>query len=188
MDDFPTWVIAVDEHARQNGNPIAQWRVEVAPDPPDSRVEGPMKRTKTSVAVTIAAAALLPFALAACSSSSDANKSASPVASSGMVGGDPGTWSPVQLTMDDNGKTVDLVVGQAVIINGLPANDDANKIVVKSDNEAVAMPMQGDGKTTNYGFTAAGEGTAQVIVWDEDPNGKLEAQPVVQYTVNVTAK
>lgn len=156
-----------------------------------------MNISKTRAAVLVAAAVVLPISLAACSSSSSSDAAASAAAteaapaasatsSEQMVGGDPSTWSPVQLTLDQNGQTIDLKVGQVAIINGLPVNDDANKINVTSSDEAVVAPHSGDGTTENSGFQAAAPGTAQIIVMDEDPSGKNEAQPVVQYTVNVT--
>lgn len=158
-----------------------------------------MNISKTRAAVLVAAAVVLPISLAACSSSSssdaaasasaaatEAAPAASATSSEQMVGGDPSTWSPVQLTLDQNGQTIDLKVGQVAIINGLPVNDDANKINVTSSDEAVVAPHSGDGTTENSGFQAVAPGTAQIIVMDEDPSGKNEAQPVVQYTVNVT--
>ena len=147
-----------------------------------------MKLTKTTVAA-LALATALPLTLAACGgSSSTAASSAAPAASASgsMVGGDPSSWSPVQVTMDDNGKTIDLKVGQFVVINGLPINDAANKINVTSSDEAVAKPYSGNGDSTSSGWQAVGEGTSQIIVMDEDPSGKNEAQPIVQFTTNVT--
>lgn len=103
----------------------------------------------------------------------------------GMVGGDPATWSPVEVTQMDNGKTYDLKVGQRGVFTEMPADDANNNIVVESDNPEVVKPVQGDGTTSLPGFEAVAPGTATLIVWDGFPADRGDAIPVEQITVTV---
>ena len=74
--------------------------------------------------------------LAACSSSSTEE-------SSEMVGGDPGTWAPIEITQSTNGTTVDMVVGQAAIFTDLP---DSPTVMVESSDPMVVEASQAEGE------------------------------------------
>lgn len=150
-----------------------------------------MSRTRSTA--LIAAVVALPLVLAACGGSSTTEATPSATAatasasasSTALAGGDPSTWAPVDLTQADNGSTLDWQVGQSAILTDLPADDATNNITVMSTNPTVVEPMQGDGKTTNPGFTALAPGYAKIIVWDGYP-ADGDAQPIEQFTVQVT--
>lgn len=130
--------------------------------------------------------------LAACGSSTDnSGGSAAPTQSATteapIVGGDPGTWAPVEVTTEDNGKTFDMVPNQAAnFVNFPPA---ANGYYVTSSDEAVVAGVNAPDETTTPGFTAVAPGTATVTLWDGDPNATDEAkkgQPIAEVTVEVS--
>ena len=154
-------------------------------------------------AIAVASSALL----AACGGSSEttATPSASPVVSSlpsfsalpsaeptmasepPMVGGDPSTWSPMNITMDMNGTTVKLIKGQTAIFTDLPANDATNKIVVVAKKKGIVkITQQGaDGDAiTVAGLTGLKKGKTKITVYDGDPKSK-SAIVVMQFTVKV---
>jgi hypothetical protein len=121
--------------------------------------------------------------LAACSSSSTEE-------SSEMVGGDPGTWAPIEITQSTNGTTVDMVVGQAAIFTDLP---DSPTVMVESSDPMVVEASQAEGEgdvTAVAGLVAKGAGTATITVVDtsmaEDAGGASNV--IIQFTVNVTAE
>lgn len=139
---------------------------------------------KSFTAVTLTA--VLAFggvSLAACSSSSTEE-------SGEMVGGDPGTWAPIEITQSTNGTTVDMVVGQAAIFTDLP---DSPTVMVESSDAMVVEASQAEGEgdvTSVAGLVARGEGTATVTVKDtsmpEDQGGASNV--IIQFTVNVAAE
>ena len=121
--------------------------------------------------------------LAACSSSSTEE-------SNEMVGGDPGTWAPIEITQSTNGTTVDMVVGQAAIFTDLP---DSPTVMVESSDPVVVEASQAEGEgdvTAVAGLVAKGAGTATITVVDtsmaEDAGGASNV--IIQFTVNVAAE
>jgi len=156
-----------------------------------------MKRSTTTALAIAAVGALGVAVLAGCSSSSTSSaasaSAAAPSASAAsaspsgsMVGTDPGTWSPVEISPDQNGQVIELKIGQNARFTGLPADDANNRIVIESSNpKAVEVHQQGteNGVTTVAGLTAVGLGASRIIVWDGDPNdngGQILNQYVVQ--------
>lgn len=156
-----------------------------------------MKRTTSTVLAIAAVGAVGIAVLAGCSSgsSSPADSTASAAAASAapssdpsgaMVGTDPGTWAPVEITQDMNGQAISLVVGQNATFSGLPADDANNRIVIESSNpKAVEPTQQGteNGVTTVAGLTAVGPGASRIVVFDGDTNdngGQVIAQYIVQ--------
>jgi hypothetical protein len=143
---------------------------------------------KVNKLVAFAGAGVLAVSLVGCSSCSEVavSPSVSDLAGGEMlVGGDPGTWSPVMVTDMDNNKTFDLVVGQVGLFAGLPADDSANNIVVESDNTMVVEPIQRTNADGSAGFIAKSVGSATITVMDGFP-ADGEAQTVQVIKVNVT--
>ena len=146
-------------------------------------------------AIAVAAAGAL---LAGCSSDSSttdaaataaattaATDAASPSASSAMVGGDPSTWAPVEVTMDMNGQVIGLKVGQAVNFVDIPELQNLN--IMNSNPAAieVALPTDEGGVQTGAGAQAVGPGASHVIIGDGFPaDGPFE--PVAQFIFQVT--
>jgi len=138
---------------------------------------------KHLTAVTmIAVLAFGGVSLAACSSASTEE-------SSEMVGGDPGTWAPIEITQSTNGTTVDMVVGQAAIFTDLP---DSPTVMVESSDPMVVEASQAEGEgevTAVAGLVAKGEGSATITVVDtsmaEDAGGASNV--IIEFTVNVAA-
>jgi hypothetical protein len=103
-----------------------------------------------------------------------------------MVGGDPATWAPVEISPDQNGQYISLVLGQRATFTDLPADDANNRIVIESSNpKAVEPTQQGttDGVTTTAGLTAVGLGASRIIVFNGDANdngGEIINQYIVQ--------
>jgi len=140
--------------------------------------------------------------LAACSSSSsDATSSpaasssalptslpsASVLASPSLVGGDPSTWTPVNITQADNGTKIKLVVGQNAIFTDLPQNDATNTIIVRAKPKGIVRVTQqtnDNGTATNAGLQAIATGKTIVTVYDGKPKDK-NTQVVMQFTVRV---
>lgn len=123
------------------------------------------------------------IALTACSSSSSDEAGQ-------MVGEDPGTWAPIEITQSTNGTTVDMVVGQAAIFTDLP---DQPTVMVESSDPMVVEASQAEGSgdvTAVAGLVAMGAGTATITVVDtsmaEDAGGASNV--IIQFEVNVTAK
>lgn len=122
------------------------------------------------------------IALTACSSSSSDEAGQ-------MVGEDPGTWAPIEITQSTNGTTVDMVVGQAAIFTDLP---DQPTVMVESSDPMVVEASQAEGSgdvTAVAGLVAKGAGTATITVVDtsmaEDAGGASNV--IIQFTVNVAA-
>lgn len=123
------------------------------------------------------------IALTACSSSSSDEAGQ-------MVGEDPGTWAPIEITQSTNGTTVDMVVGQAAIFTDLP---DSPTVMVESSDPMVVEASQAEGEgdvTAVAGLVAKGAGTATITVVDtsmaEDAGGASNV--IIQFTVNVAAE
>lgn len=98
-----------------------------------------------------------------------------------MVGGDPGTWAPIELTTDMNGKTIELVSGQAATWPNLPG--DLTSYRVETTDDKVAMPMQPanvNGSATVPGVVGGAQGTATVTLVDGESN------KVTEFTVSVS--
>ncbi len=154
-----------------------------------------MKRsTTTAIAVAAAGAAAIAL-LAGCSSSSSGSTTASPAASEAaasaspagsMVGGDPSTWAPVDITPEMNGQSISLMIGQHATFSGLPADDANNRIVIESSNpKAVEPTQQGteNGVTTVAGLTAVGLGGSRILVFNGDATdngGEVISQYLIQ--------
>lgn len=129
-----------------------------------------MRISRTTVPA-LALGLALTAVLAGCSSS-EPSEAASPTAATpsvsastdGLVGGDPSTWSPVRVTPDDDGASLPLVVGQAVIFEGFQEGatfESSDPMVFTASN------AQGDGESTTVaGGQALGVGTSEVIAKD----------------------
>ena len=119
-----------------------------------------MRKTNTILAGTIAVvgacALIAPSAMAA-----TATPTPMPSASaSGLIGGNPGTWTPITVKKADKGKTIKLVKGQAFVFHGF-----VDKVKFKSSNPKVVTVS--DAKTTGTSSSRAGgnavaPGTAKV--------------------------
>ena len=152
-----------------------------------------MKASRTVIALS-SAALLGTTLLAACSSSSDAEStSASPSASvesvtptptpevsESLVGGDPSTWTPIEVTQAMNGEKVKIVVGQAVIFTDLPKNDADNKVVLLQRKKGVVKVVQ-QTADTNAGFSGLAPGRTRITVWDGKP--KAKGSQVIMYVI-----
>jgi hypothetical protein len=102
-----------------------------------------------------------------------------------MVGTDPGTWAPVEVTPEMNGSTITIVPGQAANFVGLPESKTGYAVV--SDMETVVAAHSAKDDTTFPGFHGVAAGTAKVTVYDGDPAESASAQPIVAVTVVVEA-
>lgn len=132
--------------------------------------------------------------LAACSGSSDAESSTAassapsasiapsiaPAPSESLIGGDPATWAPVEITQAMNGDKLALVVGQFANFTDLPAEDADNKIVLRAKTKDVVDITQAT-KTSTAGFQAVAPGKTRVKVWDGKPKNKKSS--VIMYVV-----
>lgn len=161
-----------------------------------------MRMTKSGIAVAtigLTAAGLL----AACSSSSSGDASSSGAASStalptslpsasiapspSLLGGDPSTWAPVNITQADNGTKIKLVVGQNAIFTDLPQNDANTTVIVRAKPKGVVRVVQQtneNGVATNAGFQAIATGKTIVTVWDGKPKNK-NSKVIMKFTVRV---
>ena len=135
-----------------------------------------MRKTNAILAGTIAVlgatALLAPSAMAA-----TATPTPTPTASAtGLIGGNPGTWTPITVKKAEKGKTINLVKDQAFIFHGF-----ADKVKFKSSNPKVIVVSnaEGTGKVTaSAGGHAVAAGTAKVTA----TNGKTV---VATYTFQV---
>lgn len=142
------------------------------------------RRTATLTAA-VAGAALV---LAACSSSSDSaidptadpSGSASSTVTPGEVGGDPGTWTPLQVSIKMKNITVDMRVGQVAQFVEFPASPDGYTVVSKDDN--VAKATSSTDADAVFGFVAEGVGQTEVSVYT---GTDTDAKPVYTVKVNV---
>lgn len=158
----------------------------------------------TKSGITVAAIGLTAAGLlAACSSSSSGDASASGSLSSSalptalpsssidsspsVVGGDPSTWAPVNITQADNGTKINLVVGQNAIFTDLPQNDDNTTVIVRQNPKGVVRITQQsvqDGVATNAGFQAINNSKTVVTVYDGKPKDK-NTKVIMKITVRV---
>lgn len=137
-----------------------------------------------SVAVSAAMVLSVGF-LAACSSDGSGLSSASPTASASseptgsMVGGDPSTWAPVEVSPAFEGAVLEMVPGQAGRFVGLP---DVLVEVQSSDPAVVVVSQASDDGTTQMtaGFQAVAAGSAIVTV-----TGAADGAPLLTFTVVV---
>ena len=161
-----------------------------------------MRMTKGTVAV-VAVGLTAAGMLAACSSSSssDATASASLSTSSlptafpsisvapspSLVGGDPSTWAPINVTQADNGTKIKLVVGQNAIFTDLPQNDATTTVIVRANPKGIVRVTQqtvDNGTATNAGFQAIATGKTTVTVYDGKPKNK-KTKVIMTFTVRV---
>lgn len=142
------------------------------------------------VGSAIAASGLTLGMLAGCGSEPEANTEPTSSASeSALVGGDPATWSPLEVTAEMNGLDVDMVPSQAANFVGFP--DSAKGYFVTASDDAVVEVMNATDGTMAPGFRAIAVGTADVTLWDGDPEAEDPAEkgdPIAQVTVVVTAE
>lgn len=137
--------------------------------------------------------------LAACSGSSDAQSSSSMAASSmaasmtpsvvaspseSLIGADPSTWAPVEITQAMNGDKLALVVGQVANFTDLPPEDANNMIVLRAKTKGVVDISQAT-KTSTAGFSAVAPGKTRVRVWDGKPKNN-KSQVIMYVVVTVT--
>jgi hypothetical protein len=117
--------------------------------------------------------------------SASALPSAAPSAT--LVGGDPSTWTPVDLTQAVDGTRVKLVVGQFATFSDLPPNGAQNVIVRAKPKGIVVVTQQGtkDGVTSTAGLQAVAPGKATVNVWQGKPKAK-KSKILYSFTVKVT--
>jgi predicted secreted protein len=161
-----------------------------------------MRMTKSTVAVAavgLTAAGML----AACSSSSSTDTtasaslstsslptslpSASLAPSPSLVGGDPSTWAPINVTQADNGTKIKLVVGQNAIFTDLPQNDATTTVIVRAKPKGIVRVTQqtnDNGTATNAGFQAIATGKTTVTVYDGKPKNK-KTKVIMTFTVRV---
>jgi len=144
-----------------------------------------MKRTPALVLA--GALALGGIGLAACSSS-DAGSPAT--SSSAIVGDNPSTWAPLEITQSTNGTTVNMVVDQAAIFTDLP--EDPALVVESSDPSVVDVSQaQSSGDAASLaGMVAVGPGTATITVLNPDePSDQGGASNVIiQFDVTVVQR
>lgn len=141
------------------------------------------RRTATLTAA-VAGAALV---LAACSSTTpavdptaDPSGSASSIVTPGEVGGDPGTWTPLQVSIKMKNITVDMRVGQVAQFVEFPASPDGYTVVSKDDN--IAKATSSTDADAVFGFVAEGVGQTEVSVYK---GTDTDAKPVYTVKVNV---
>jgi hypothetical protein len=150
-------------------------------------------------------ACALTFTLAACSTSSPEDTAISATVteegmpSEGMgdvitegsgtlIGGDPGTWSPIMVTQADNGKTFDLVIGQVGIFNEVPDSNTPDNYYIVSSDVNVVEGMQRMRADDMVGFVAVGEGQAKVTVYNGFIGDDKSDVVLKEITVNVSAQ
>jgi len=100
------------------------------------------------------------------------------------VGGDPGTWTPLSITTADNGSTIDMVVGQVALFDGLPMNNGEDLNFIADPTGIVTIERaegDPDGVSAGPALIAKAPGTTTLTIsYDEDN------QVVMAITVNVT--
>jgi len=139
-----------------------------------------MKRTTALVLAGVLAVG--GAGLAACSSDTESTSSET---SSEMVGENPSTWAPIEVTQSANGTTIDMVVDQAAIVTDIPEG-----VTVESSDPAVVEASQArtDGDAVYVaGLTAKAPGTATItVLYADQPADEGGASNVVmQLEVNV---
>jgi hypothetical protein len=125
-----------------------------------------------AIAVVGAAALIAPSAMAA-----TATPTPTPTTSAtGLIGGNPGTWTPISVKKAAKGSTIKLVKDQAFIFHGF-----VDKVKFKSSNPKVVVVSNAEGKgtyTASAGGHAVAPGTAKITA----TNGKTV---VATYTFQV---
>jgi hypothetical protein len=152
-----------------------------------------LARTKRVVAASLASGMAIAV-LAGCGGSTDGGETPTPAATSatptaptdGMVGGDPATWAPVEVTAEMNGQTIDLVNGQAANFVGLPESDKGYFVVSSNDSVATAHSSMND--KTVPGFHGVGVGEATIVLYDGDPESAEGAAAILEVKAKVTDK
>lgn len=139
---------------------------------------------RTTALVLAGVLALGGAGLAACSS--DTTESTSSETSSAMVGENPGTWAPIEVTQSANGTTIDMVVDQAAIFTDIPEG-----VTVESSDPAVVEASQARTEMDAVylaGLKAKGPGTATItVLYADQPADEGGASNVVmQFEVNVS--
>lgn len=140
-----------------------------------------MNATRRLVALA-SIAVLATTVLAACGSSSDsasssASSSEAPTSEAPspsdttLVGGDPSTWTPVEVTVDMNDTRQRLVEGQFVVFTDLPKGTKKKPITIVAKNDGIVDITQPT-DTSNGGFQAASVGKTSVTVWKGKPGAK----------------
>lgn len=139
----------------------------------------PSRRTSFALA---AVGVLASWSLAACSSGGAAAQPDPDPVPSTLAGGDPSTWTPVDITPAMDGRLIQLRIGQTALFSGLPAAPPVT--VESSDPGAVTAQQPGTtgGATTAAGITAVGAGAAHVIVWS-GPLTDSDTVPLANYLV-----
>ena len=112
--------------------------------------------------------------------SSTPTPSPDPSETTPVIGGDPSTWTPVDVTQDMNSEKVKIVVGQVAIFSDLPAEDADNKIVLRAKKKGVVDITQATA-TSNAGFSGLTKGKTRITVWDGKPKNK--GASIIMYIV-----
>ena len=122
-----------------------------------------MRLRRTTAALMLVASAVT---LTACSSSSsgDVASADQTSASAAMPGSDPGTYTPVPITPQDDNAIIRLKVGQHVVFQGF--GPDATYMSTDTKVLTVEPGGSADGVITNPGGTAVGMGDAFATVED----------------------
>lgn len=157
-------------------------------------MNNPMRNRMMRVGIVAISAGMAAALLSACGSESGSQTatttpSQSATSEEPIVGGNPGTWAPVEVSADMNGKTIELVPEQTANFVGFPKA--ANGSYVVSSDEMVVAGSNALDETTVPGFRAVGVGSATVTLWDGDPNATdaaTKGQPVAEVTVVVEAE
>jgi hypothetical protein len=141
-----------------------------------------MRQAARSSIALVAAGILALGVLSGCSRDSASVQAAPDPVPSTLAGGDPSTWSPVDITPAMNGRLIQLRIGQTARFTDLPAGTTVT--VESSDTRAVrdVQPMDSAGVTTAAGITAVGAGAAHVIVWS-GPLTDSATVPLANYVV-----
>ena len=142
---------------------------------------------KLRLAVIVAVPILAAGFVAGCSSSSEPEPPTE-TTEAAIVGDDPATWSPINITMADNGQTLLMVPNQRAIFTDLPADDANNAITLETDNpEAVEVVQREETEDTVSvpGLIAVSAGDATVTVYDGYPaDGDAEVVMAIDITVS----
>jgi len=107
--------------------------------------------------------------------------------SASAVGGEPGTWSPLRITGDDNAKTFTMVPGQVAVLLGLPMNDGED-LNVKVTNKKVAKFQRGQGINGSVAapvIIAKAPGKTEVIFSYDDQGATPGTNVAFKVTISV---
>ena len=112
---------------------------------------------------------------------------ASASVSASAIGGDPGTWSPLRITGDDNGKAFTMVPGQVAVLVGLPMNDGEDLNVDVTDQD-VAMFQRGessDGSVSAPVIIAKAPGITDVVFSYDEQGDTSGTNVAFKVTISV---